>query len=293
MLADPAILSGVSTLPIPSRFDSHQASEWIRAWSRSSDLQDLRLTLARDASLEPAGIVLLAAGIARRQAAGLRTWLDAAAGSAFEELTRLGFQRELGVESPSDSGAGMVGDEASGLRRLRDLHAVRDLADRTRDLLEARHPPLSPTMLRAAHFVFEELGANVVQHSGRPDTGFGLARAEPETARIQIAFADSGMGFRASLEQNPDYTGRIQDEGQAIRLALDRRVTRGGPGNMGMGLYFLATLAEAIEGDLWIASGSALYSSRPGGSGQREVRVDSTAGWDGAWISLDAPAAKS
>jgi len=292
MLPDPAILSEVSTLPIPARFGSEQAAEWIRAWSDSQKLAVLRLVLAEDARLEPAGIALLAAGIASRQIQGLRTWLDAAGGPAFEELTRLGFQRELGVESRADA-AVPGGDDASGLRRLRNLRAVRELADSTRDLLEARQPPLSPTMLRAAHFVFEELGANVVQHSGRPETGFGLARAEPRTARIQIAFADAGMGFRASLEQNPEFAGRIQDEGQAIRLALDRRITRGGPGNMGMGLYFLATLAEAIEGDLWVASGTALYSSRPSLGGQREVRIDSTVGWTGAWISLDAPAAKT
>jgi anti-sigma regulatory factor (Ser/Thr protein kinase) len=279
------------TLPIPHPFGPGQTAAWIASWSASADVDDLRLRLEGEARLQPAGIVLLASGIARRQSEGRRTWLtaDGSAGDAIRDLEGLDFLRELGVETDAAEASRALETGVVPLRRLADLRAVRQLADRTRDFLESRFPGLSPTTLRAAHFVFEELGANVVQHSGRPDTGFGLASADPRTGRIQIAFADSGVGFRASLERNPELAGRIEDDGQAIQLALDRRITSGGPGNLGIGLSFLGSLAERLGGDLWLASGTALFRQRSAAAGARVANITTTAGWRGAWLCLDAP----
>lgn len=76
-----------------------------------------------------------------------------------------------------------------------------------------------------ARFVVQELAANVVQHSGRPETGFGLVQADLASSRLEIAFADAGVGFRESLSRNPELDGRIEDDAQALQIALAPRIT--------------------------------------------------------------------
>jgi anti-sigma regulatory factor (Ser/Thr protein kinase) len=152
----------------------------------------------------------------------------------------------------------------------------------------AFEPQESSGTIRAAQFVFEELAANIVQHSGAAQTGFGMAAADPVRKRIQIAFADAGIGFLASLGSNPEFSGRIEDDAEAIRLALDRRVSRAASGNIGMGLFLLSTFADRVQGDLSIATGDAMLVRRSGQGGRRVETFERTAGWRGAFLCLEA-----
>lgn len=284
------ILSSMTRIEIPSRFGPAESQGWIRTWSSAQGLPGLRLCLPPNARLEPAGIVLLASGIARRQERGLRTWIaaDRAENEALALLHGVDFLRELGVEVEG-AGPPTASPRWVALRRLVDLQAARRQADATRELLERFVPPIPASTIRAAEFVFEELAANVVQHSQAADTGFGLAMVDPETRRIQIAFGDAGVGFLESLRSNPELEGRLSDHAQALRLALDKRVSRAGTGNLGMGLFLLASLADRLHGDLWIATGDALLVRRTDGESRRIEEIAPTAGWNGAWLCLDAP----
>ncbi|MFN0008962.1 MAG: hypothetical protein ACKVXR_13755 [Planctomycetota bacterium] len=249
----------------------------------------MALELPPNARLEPGGIVLLAAGLARRQEQGLRSWITAGGGGeAISLLQGLDFLRELGVES---KGGPMPAQSPRwvALRRLVDLEVARRQANATRELLERFVPAIPASTVRAAEFVFEELAANIVQHSRAPETGFGLAMVDPGTRRIQIAFGDAGIGFLESLRSNPEFEGRLADHAQALRLALDKRVSRAGTGNIGMGLFLLSDLADRLQGDLWIATGDALLVRRTDEEGRRTEKIESTAGWNGAWLCLDAP----
>lgn len=287
-----AILPSVRTIDIPPRFGPTEVPAWIAAWSSACEAPELRLVLEGSARLEPAAIVLLAAGIARRRALGLRTWMSSTAGDAFAFLASVDFHRELGVEpeAPTFAGRGRATSHvAVPLRRIASLAVAREQADATRALLESLVPAVPPSTVRAAQFVFEELAANIVQHSGASETGFGLAIADPEARRIQIAFADAGVGFLASLSSNPEFAGRARDDGDAIRLALDPRVTRPGTGNIGMGLFLLSSLAERVKGNLWIATGSSLLARRATSDGAHSETFSPTAGWRGAFLCLDAP----
>jgi len=285
-----AILPSVRTIDIPVRFGPADVRSWILSWSSVREEPELRLVLPADARLGPAAIVLLAAGIARRKTLRLKTWMSSTGGDSFAFLAAVDFHRELGVEpeaSTSASGSGTA-RTAVPLRRIANLSVAREQADATRALLERLVPAVPPSTVRAAQFVFEELAANIVQHSGEPETGFGIAIADPEARRIQIAFADAGVGFLASLSSNPEFAGRARDDADAIRLALDPRVSRRGRGNLGMGLFLLASLAERVEGDLWIATGDALLARRAA-RGTPSEEMSPTAGWNGAFLCLDAP----
>ena len=273
---------------VPGPFGPDEAPSWFRGWSSVRDQPDLTIGLPADARLDAAGIVLLAAGIARRQEKGLRTWIASPSdgGEAITLLHGLDFFRELGVE-PEHPPPQLQPPQWVALRRLVDLGAARRQGDSTRELLERFVPTIPASTVRAAHFVFDELAANVVQHSKAAETGFGLAMAAPETRRIQIAFGDAGVGFLESLSSNPEFEGRVQDHGQAVRLALNKSVSRAGTGNLGMGLFLLSTLADRLHGNLWIASGDALLVRRTEGE-RRVEEIVPTAGWGGAWLCLDA-----
>ena len=285
-----AILPSVRTLEIPVRFGADEVPGWIADGSSAWDAPELRLVLPGTSRLEPAAIVLLAAVIARRRSLRRKTWISSAGGDAFAFLASVDFHRELGVEpeAPLSTEATPAARSAVPLRRISNLAVAREQSDATRALLESFVPAVPPSTVRAAQFVFEELAANIVQHSGAPETGFGLAIADPDRRRIQIAFADAGMGFLASLSSNPEFAGRVGSDAEAIRLALDPRVSRRASGNIGMGLFLLAAFAERVKGDLWIATGDALLIRRSSDGSYAETMA-STAGWQGAFLCLDAP----
>lgn len=176
------------------------------------------------------------------------------------------------------------------LRRIRDLRTARIVADQTAQVLESELPEVGPSSLRMARFILEELGANIVQHSARPGTGFGMAQAIPQARRIEIAFADAGVGFLESLQRNPELVGRVADEGEALQLALGRGLTSraDGRGNLGLGLDLLVTFSDLLGGDLRVASGDALLHRRTVAGRERVNSVRRTAGWRGSWVCLEA-----
>ena len=138
-------------------------------------------------------------------------------------------------------------------------------------------------------FVFEELGANVVQHSEAPRTGAGSIAIDDAQHRFELAFADCGIGFLASLQKNPELAGRIADDAEALQLALTPRVSGTGASrsNMGWGLKALVDLSDLLDGDLHIASGSAMLTRRTR-AGQRTNAIRAIPPWQGTWICLEA-----
>jgi len=279
-----------ASIALPAGFGPRAIPEWFRTWSGVADQADLAISPALSSSLEPAGISVLAAGIAARARGGMRTSIRALEGlDSLGYLQRIGFFDQLGVQLPESFRHHPAEGRFVPLRRIVDEATAKSVADETAEVLRAQFPGLPSSVLRGAHFVLEELGVNIVQHSQAPETGFGLAQAYPTERRLQIAFADAGVGFLASLRRNPELTGRVEDEGEAIQLALKEGVSfSGSEANLGIGLGFLRSFADLLGGDLWIASGGALLHRRTI-SGQRATTVRPISPWHGAWVCLDAP----
>jgi hypothetical protein len=249
-------------LQVPADLGPSKAGEWFRAWGAEARSRELRLVLPDASALGPTARVLLAAGLAARAREGLGTEL----------------------RGPEEARQALA-----GLRPVSDLRAAREQADERARELERELEGVAPSPLRMARFVFEELGANVVQHSGAPATGFGQLQAHPGTRSIELAFADAGAGFLASLQRNPEFAGRIQEEGEALQLALGKGVSgTGAPRrNMGIGLGLLQDFADRVGGELWIASGSALLRRRAA-AGVPTNTVHAVPAWPGSWICLQA-----
>lgn len=281
-------------LQVPDAFQLQSASQWFSTWSRVVNEPELSLSFVkRDPTREetvqdnPALVVLLAASLASRYSKGLKT-----------EIAKGGKDFVLGVVAMHLLGRGTgsaieVNEDNKYFQLLRaiiDLRAARDLAERAGDIIEHEMPTPSPSIVRMARFVFEELGANVVDHSGRATTGFGFVHVDAIKRRLAIAFADCGVGFFASLQRNPEFRGRIADDGEAIRLALEPGVSGSADArrNMGLGLKELTRFADALHGDMYIASGSSMLIRKTVG-GDRVNACIAIAPWQGAWICLDAP----
>lgn len=277
-------------LTLPKYFGPAQIGAWFKSWSAVAGEPDLTLVLPRSSFLRPTGIVLLASGIAERQRLGSKTSLIAQTGSedSYRYLQRIGFFDALGVNTEER----FVRHEAAGrfveLRRITDERIAQTLAEESVDCLrqQLRGVPTSP--LRMARFVFEELGVNIVQHSEAPSTGFGVLQSFSQ--ELEIAFADRGVGFLSSLQKNPEFEGRVEDDAEALQLALGKGVTGTSEPrrNMGMGLGLLQDFSDRLGGDLWIASGGATLRRRTV-AGARTTTVHATETWPGSWICLAAP----
>jgi hypothetical protein len=249
-------------LPVPPDLGPAKAVDWFRTWAEAADEDELRCVLPEGTRLRPTGLVLLAAGLAARKRSSKATSL---------------------------AGDPDARQRIEGLRAITDLRTARELADEASSRLEETLDGVAPSPVRMARFVFEELGANVVQHSEASETGFGVLQANASERSIELAFADSGIGFYASLAKNPELEGRITDEAEALQLALGKGLTGSSSPrrNMGMGLGLLQDFADRLGGELWIASGDALLRRRTT-AGVRASTVHSIARWQGSWICLEA-----
>lgn len=276
-------------LVLPSPLGPAQAASWFRSWAEVASEPDLRLVLPAGSFLRPSGVAWLASAVAERQESGLRTSLRSEVGAedAYRYLQRIDFFSALGVTAEQ----AFVRREPAGrfvpLRRIADERTAHDLAEKSLECLRTQIPELPSSPLRMARFVFEELGVNIVQHSARASTGFGLLQTYANG--IEIAFADRGVGFLSSLQRNPELEGRIQDDAEALQIAIGKGATGSGAPrrNMGMGLGLLQDFADRIGGELWIASGGAMLRRRSV-AGLRTTTVHGVAPWPGSWIALEA-----
>lgn len=267
--------------------------QWIADWAPVAQAPALTLRLEDDTILLPCGVVLLASGIASRRESKRSTTIELAnrESDAARYLSRIDFFEKLGLAGAPLAGRGDPAGRFVSLRPILDLQGARELADATGAFLEAQLAQASPSVLRGVRFVFEELGANIVQHSGRPDTGFGAAQAFPtrDRGRFQLAFADAGVGFLRSLLRNPEFQGRVTEESDAVQLAVERGLSGVvGRSNMGIGLSWLRDLSDRLGGELWVLSGASLWHRRTV-AGSRASTVAPIARWEGSMVCLDAP----
>lgn len=278
---------------LPKTLEAGTLPEWLGNFEGVQEARELSVEVPADAIYRPVAIVALAASVAQRTARGLSTRFRTSdpQSSVWRYLQRIDFFRSLGVETPESVDRQTPDERFAPLVGLLDLPTARRHAEALSDCMERQLPDLPPSPARMARFVMEELGANIVQHSGRPQTGFGLAQAFPNLGRFEIAFADRGMGISASLQRNPEFAGRIHGDAEALQLALATGVSGSGDPrrNMGIGLKLLSSFSDHLGADLWIASGNAVLQRRNSVGAGRVTTLQAVPHWPGTWICLDSP----
>lgn len=254
----------VPEIDVPETFDPNDASRWTALALGARDRESLAIALPAE---PPAvALVLVASVVDTRRSSGLTT-------------------RLLVRGSATSAEHHVVPEQA-----LTDLDTVRTTADALAAHVARRDATRSAPRAEHVRRILEELGANVVDHSLRAETGFAAASVDRASRRFQLAVADSGIGILASLRRSPEHATRLDGDGDSFELALERGVTSSSnpSRNMGMGLAIVRELADELDADLWIASGGALVHRRTVG-GARASTVRSISPWRGTWIGFDAP----
>jgi ABC-type transporter Mla MlaB component/anti-sigma regulatory factor (Ser/Thr protein kinase) len=142
--------------------------------------------------------------------------------------------------------------------------------DRVTGILKEKltvHTDWSASSLRDFSVMAFELAENVVQHSATR-RGVAVLRIRPAEKRVNLAIADSGIGVRESLVNNPDYRD-IADDLKAITVSMGAKASAEPGTGGGMGLYFSRLLVRGNGGTFLIRSGSACRE-------EGDLPVDST-----------------
>ena len=134
-----------------------------------------------------------------------------------------------------------------------DVFDAQSLNTVYRDVIKAMtsHFEIEVSVLQALSYCLYEIMDNVHIHSGKP-LGTAMTYYDDKRQLLRIVIADDGMGIRASLAQNSQYSNIT--EGEALKLCLEDRITDGK--GMGFGLYTTSRLVDSIGKRFILHSGS-------------------------------------
>lgn len=155
------------------------------------------------------------------------------------------------------------------LSPLLDLDAVDDVSAALADVIMNNVGKPCTTETKESLFVtLTELLGNCHHHARSDDGLHGLVCAQTwwQDARAQFAIADSGIGIRRSLGENPDLTRRLTSENAcalATKLGVSSKLNKG---HQGYGLAVARDLALQTPGAmLLVQSGNEVLLVEDGG----------------------------
>lgn len=166
---------------------------------------------------------------------------------------------------------------------LTNVNSIDDLANR---LVSLFHPVCpNERTIDAIQTMLRELIGNCYAHSDVGDGLYGIACAQVWNGgrKGQIALADSGVGVRASLQQNVELRERLQRE-NSCEMATEYGVTsKPGKGHSGYGLAVARGLLELNQGVLYVRSGHEAFCM----SQSVAKKTNTETGWDGTLIVIE------
>ena len=110
-------------------------------------------------------------------------------------------------------------------------------------------------------YLIAEILNNVADHSGSEDGGFAMAQYYPTKRKVQIAVADSGVGFLSHIGNiYPEVTTDEEALIKAIEMGVTASSNRmyGHERNAGYGLYALLEIIKATKGQVVIISNTGI-----------------------------------
>ncbi len=217
--------------------------------------------------LRPCHFAALAASAHRAGARGLRI-PQALEGYA----ARMHLWQAIGLDPPREIPERNPGGKFYPLTPIESEHGA-DAAARELRTVFRQCGTDDKTTLDAIYVVLTEILGNCYFHSAAAGGIFGLACAQswPAANLAQVAVADSGIGIRASLSENPSLHSRLARE-NATLLATELGVTGKPTGqHSGYGLAVARGLMEEHDGNLLVMSGDE--GIRIGGRRQIERRL--------------------
>ena len=138
-------------------------------------------------------------------------------------------------------------------------------------------PDIELTVLQGLAYCFYEILDNVLTHSGESH-GVVIMEYDADEKRIRVLVADEGMGVRASLSRNTEYSGVSEEE--ALHLCINDKVTSGK--GLGFGLYTTSRLINEAGTRLIIHSGNHFLCYENG-----SAKVEDDGFWQGTIVFLE------
>lgn len=219
------------------------------------DSCDIEIDLSRLVSISPAGLALLTAALQRvlnlrpepsctivtPRHPGVRTYLQ-----------RMNLLRSL--PGFSEIKEDFERHDELGFRGCR-MFAGEDYAPTALEMIEAmtERCTMDDVATSAVRVCLDEIAENVGHHS-EAAVGFAAAQGWRRSSELEIAIVDLGIGIRASLTKNPEYSS-VTEDADAIETALQPRVTATPERNSGIGLFITRMLLKANGGSMIVRSG--------------------------------------
>lgn len=240
------------SIPLAHRIDAEALVTALADAGVLSGTDDtVRLALGARLFADTSALATLACWGARHRAAGGTVEVDGDAGS-LAYLSRMNVLDALGV-ARQEVGTRRVGDgrfiEVSALDEPDGL-----FTDAVCDLV-LHHFDDAARFVPALEWAVHEVVDNVHIHAEAATPGFACAQYYPNRHRLEVSVVDLGRGLKASLSESHP----VEDDEAAIRLALQRGVTRSRKVGQGNGLAGTRDIVEANGGSLSVWTGSCRW----------------------------------
>lgn len=147
-----------------------------------------------------------------------------------------------------------------------------ELQEKLRDIAD-----IELSVLQALAYCFYEVMDNVLVHSCKSN-GMVLLEYLPKQKRIKILIADDGIGIKASLSENKQFSDITEEK--ALYSCVEDKVSSGN--GMGFGLYSTARLVKDAGTKLIIQSGEHTLCCEGA-----EMHVEKSDLWQGTLVYLE------
>lgn len=135
-------------------------------------------------------------------------------------------------------------------------------------------------------YLIAEMLNNVADHSGSEHGGFAMAQYYPTKRKVQVAVADSGVGF---LNHIGNIYPEVTTDEEALIKAIEMGVTAssnrmyGHERNAGYGLYALLEIIKATKGQVVIISNTGILRCKDG-----KITTDTLSErWNGTVVAFE------
>jgi anti-sigma regulatory factor (Ser/Thr protein kinase) len=189
----------------------------------------------------------------------------------------------LGIESPFPDRTRNAAGRYHPVTLLRDEKTTDGTANDLAVLFESVCG--NALTIDAVQTMMRELIGNCYAHSESQDGVYGVICAQVWNGgrKAQISLADTGIGIRASLEQNASLAHRLQTE-NCCEMATEYGITsKPGKGHSGYGLHVARRLLEQNNGFLYVRSGHEAFVLATG----RTTCLKTKLHWNGTLLVIE------
>jgi hypothetical protein len=269
----------------------------------ASDASQITVTVPRNAFLHTPAIAFLCAWALDQEQQG-RTVRFAGDQNVLNYLSRLNLFRHIQQPYAEQFNRHDAAGRFIPLRLIADELSVGDASNAVCDLV-LRNLDNAEAFLPALEWCVYEVLDNVRLHANVQVPGVVCAQVFPQLRRLDVAICDVGQGIRRSLSESH----QIDTDEQALRMALQRGVTRNPQVGQGNGLAGSLEISRLNGGDFDLWSGNALYDLATDqvhplptvpGTGvlfsldiDRPIRLEQTFIGDSGWSYLDVIATEA